>query len=470
MPEIVLASEFAVSRTPQLVNTRLLNFMTERQPEEAEGKMPLIGCPGTLSLKSVGLGPHRGSWNFNGVIYTVSGSELWSVAKNGAGTLVGIGISGTNRVSMSDNGVQLCIVNGVAGWIYTVAGGLVSITSAAFYPANTVSFTDGYFIFDRVGTNQWFLSDLYDGLTYNGLDFASAEGQPGFVTATVQNLQLEFIFCSSHIEIWYDAGTANFPFQRYSGGIINYGCISPYSIIKQDGAIFFLGADHVFYRLQANAALRVSTHPIETLLAKADNITNVFCMTFTWEGHKLVFMTVPSLNKTLCYDISTGKWHERNSVDADYIDLGAWRFSTAVAAYDGVYLGDSLSGEMGIVDSDIFTEIGNPMIGLIWSMNQHADRRRIFCSRLELQVQAGVGLTTGQGSDPQIMMRRSIDGGMTWSKTQLWRSMGMEGEYLKRLRWMAQGQGRQMMWEFVVTDPVRRTIIAAYADIKAGMG
>jgi len=48
--------------------------------------------------------------------------------------------------------------------------------------------------------------------------------------------------------------------------------------------------------------------------------------------------------------------------------------------------------------------------------------------------------------------------------------MGMEGEYLKRLRWMAQGQGRQMMWEFVVTDPVRRTIIAAYADIKAGMG
>lgn len=469
MADILLASEFAVSRTPQLSNTRLLNFFTEHQPPEAKGQAPLIGAPGISTQTTAGVGPHRGSWNFNGTAYYVSGVELYSVSSAGVATLVGTGIGGSSRVSMSDNGTQLCIVNGIGGWIYTIAGGLQQITSSAFYPANTVTFMDGYFIFDRAGTNEWFLSALFDGLTYNGLDFASAEGQPGFVIGTVQNLQLLFIFCTSHIEIWYDAGTNDFPFQRYSGGIINYGTDSPYTIIKQDGAVFFLGADHVFYRLQANNAIRISTHPVEHLIEKSPTISDAFTTTWTWEGHKFVALTLPSLGKTLCYDISTGRWHERNSVDTSFNDLGPWRAATVLSAYDRTYIGDSLSGNVGLLDWSTYTEFGNPMFGLIQTMNQQKDRKRIFCSRFELEVQAGVGLATGQGSDPQIMLQRSIDGGMTWTQPQLWRSMGKIGEYLKRLRWMAQGTGRQIMWQITCSDPVPRTIIAANADIEVGM-
>ena len=286
--DIILATEFAVSRSPQLSNSNLLNFFAERQPPEAKGQAPLIGVPGISTTVTAGVGPHRGTWKFLSVQYVVSGTELYSISTAGVATLLGSGISGTGRVSMADNGVQLCIVNGSVGWIYTIAGGLVSITSPAFYPANTVLFMDGYFIFDRAGTNQWFLSKLYDGLTYNGLDFASAEGLPGYVIAAVQNLQLLFIFCTDHIEIWYDAGTNNFPFQRYAGGIIDYGCISPFTITKIDGAIFFLGSDHTFYRLQANAPIRVSTHPVEHVVEDATLITDAFSLAWTWEGHKFV--------------------------------------------------------------------------------------------------------------------------------------------------------------------------------------
>lgn len=470
MPQILLSLEYNISRARQLGNARLLNFFTEKQPPESKGQAPLFGAPGTTTVATVGTGPHRGSWNFNGVAYYVSGDSLYTVDQSNGVRLLGGGIAGVGSVSMSDNGVQLCIVNGVNGWIFdSNSDAFTLITSPAFYPASTVMFMDGYFIFDRLGTNEYFLSALYDGLTYNGLDFASAEGQPGFVVATTQNLQLLFIFCSAHIELWYDAGAADFPFQRYAGGIINFGCISPYTIVKQDGAIFFLGADHVFYRLQANVPIRISTHAIEHLIEDASEITTAFCSTWTIEGHKMVNLTLPSAGVSVCYDISTGKWHERSSVDANFNPLGPWRVNTALAVYDNVYFGDALSGMLGELDWGVYTEYGNPMVGLIQTANQQSDRKRVFCSRFELDVQAGVGLVTGQGSDPQIMLERSIDGGMTWSTQQKWRSMGRIGEYLTRLRWLAQGQGRQLMWRLTCTDPVQRVIIAAYADLQVGM-
>lgn len=473
MTEIILATEFAISRSQQLSDSQLLNFMTERQPPEAKGQAPLFGCPGIGQSGICGAGPHRGSWNFNGVAYFVSDIGLYMLSdiNNPAavGTLVGSGIFGTGRVSMSDNGTQLCIVNGSNGWIYTVAGGLVEITSPAFYPAMTVTFMDGYFIFDRTGTNEWFLSALYDGLTYNGLDFASAEAQPGFVIGTVQNLQLLFIFCTEHIEIWYDAGSADFPFARYSGGIINYGCISPFTVVKQDGAIFFLGADHIYYRLQANAPIRISTHPVEHVIQTAPIITDAYSITWSWEGHKFVLLTLPSFNFSICFDISTGKWHQRDSVDASFNSLGIWRPATAMAVYDDIVFGDSISGQVGELDWSTYTEFGNPMRGIIQTMNQQRDRKRVYCSKLELDVEAGVGTTAGQGADPQIMLRRSVDGGQTWSIGQFWRALGKVGETLKRVRWIRQGQGRQMMWQLVITDPVPRTIISADADIDFGM-
>ncbi len=467
--EILLAIESAVSRSPQLSNERLLNFFSERQPQEAKGQAPLFSAPGIGSTITVGEGPHRGSWLFNGLSYYVSGTGLYSVDTFGNVVLCGMGILGKNPVGMSDNGKQLCIVNGVNGWIYTATNGLVQITSYAFYPAYTVTFMDGYFIFDRAGTNEWFLSALYDGTTYNGLDFASAEGRPGFLIGTAQNLQLLFLFCSQHIEIWYDAGAEAFPFQRYAGGILNYGCVSPYTICEQDGALFFLGADKVFYRLQANVPIRVSTHPIETIIEQDGSIETAFCLAWTWEGHKMVALTFPNSGKTVCYDISTGRWHDRNSVDANFNDLGTWRPGSVLSAYDQVYFGDRLSGNLGILDWGTYTEYGNPMVGEILSIHIHKERLRTFVGRLELDVEAGVGAVTGQGSDPQIMLSRSLDGGRTWTQPTENRSMGKIGEYTKRMRWMNQGQGRQMQFKLRVTDPVPRTIIAAAGDISFGM-
>lgn len=469
MPEILLATETSRSRAPQLNNEHLLNWMTERQPSGAKGQAPLFGCPGIIFFTQTNNQPSRGAVSFQGRALFVQGDALFEVKANGNAALLGVGIGGTSPVGMASNGVQAMIVNGVNGWTFDFTNGLQQVTSPAFSAARTVTFLDDYFLFDHRGTKQWFISSLLDGRTYSGLDFASAEGGQGNVVAIQQNLQLVFIFCEDHIELWYDAGAPDFPFQRYTGGIINYGCISPYTVCKTDGALFFLGADHIFYRLQANVAIRISTHPIERFIAAEPDIQRAECITFTVEGHKLIFLTLPHQAVTLCYDISTGKWHERDSVDAFFISLGRYRARTVLEAFDTVLVGDAFDGRIGQVDWDFFKEYDLPMRGVIDSITQHNDRKRLFCSEFELDMEVGVGLTTGQGSDPQIMLQRSVNGGKTYGNTQPWRSLGKQGEFGQRLRWTRQGMGRQMGWRLTITDPVRRTIIAAHARFGAGI-
>ena len=79
------------------------------------------------------------------------------------------------------------------------------------------------------------------------------------------------------------------------------------------------------------------------------------------------------------------------------------------------------------------------------------------------------GLPSGYGSNPQIMLGWSVDGAQTFKPLQFWRSMGMIGQYLTRLRWLRMGQARQWVFCISVTDPVPRVIIAAHADISVGM-
>jgi hypothetical protein len=429
---------------------------------------PLGGGSGfSVSVASIGAGGAIGA------LGPLVGGSNYQV---GVATIVGSGIGGSDIVSMSDNGFQLCIVSGRApgGWILdtnpqSATYGFQQITSPNFYPANTVCFFDGYFVFDRMGTNEIFVSALYDGTSYNGLAFASAESQADFVTGTVQNLQLLFVICQAHLELWYDAGLTPFPFARYTGAGISYGCVSPKTIIKQDGAIFFLGTDKIFYRLQSTVPIRVSTHSVEHVIAQDGDITQAYCVTYTLEGHKFVVLTLPVSKRTLTFDISTNRWHDRESWDQNNASLGIWRVTTAFAAFNNTYLGDAFNGNVNLLDWTTYTELGNTMRGLAYSIPYNQDRKRLFFSRFELDIQAGVGTASGPGSDPQIELGWSVDGANTFKPLQFWRSMGKIGQYLTRLRWLRMGNGRQFVFVISCTDPVPRVIIAAHADISVGM-
>ncbi len=102
-----------------------------------------------------------------------------------------------------------------------------------------------------------------------------------------------------------------------------------------------------------------------------------------------------------------------------------------------------------------------------WLLPSSPDGRWLFLRRLELVIQAGVGLTTGYGSDPQVMIQISADGGQTWGPER-WVSAGKIGAYDTRALLLNCGRYRDGAIRVVVSDPVAWSLLSAHGDLTQG--
>ncbi len=98
----------------------------------------------------------------------------------------------------------------------------------------------------------------------------------------------------------------------------------------------------------------------------------------------------------------------------------------------------------------------------------NVEHARLTFNSLEVLAQVGAGLLSGQGSDPQIMLRWSNDGGRTWSREH-WTTLGRIGAYRTRVLWTRLGQARDRVFEVVVSDPVACSLITAYLNVDVGL-
>jgi hypothetical protein len=443
---------------------RVVNMYAERQPPDAKTDVAVFGHPGIVDFATCGVGPIRGFHKMGGVLYVVSGQRLYSVSSGGVATDIGGSISGTSPVSMDDNGSQLSIVNGTNGYVYSSTLGFVLISDTDFNAAETVQFFDQRFYYDWKNTNKFFGSDLLDGTSYNALVFASAEARPDNVKAVVLNKQILLVMGDATIEPWQDVGAANMPLERVPGIVIERGLAAPRATAKEDNTVFFQGDDRRFYRLDGVTPIGISTPAIDAEWQGYSTVSDTFCFSYSWAGHKFVVVQLVTANKTFVWDIASSLWHERESWDINGRSLGRWRANCAIDCYDKTLIGDAFSGKIGYLSASTYTEFGTTTQALCTSPPIHSDRKRVFISRLEMDIEAGVGITSGQGSDPQWMLRTSRDGGRTYTSLQKWRSAGAIGANRTRLRWLKLGQARERVFELTCSDPVRRTIIAANGD------
>lgn len=448
---------------------RLVNLHAEKCPPDAKTQVAVKGCPGVVSFASVGTGPIRGMNLMGGLLYVVSGTSLYSVSSTGTATFLGGVISGTTPVSMDNNGTQIVIVNGVHAYVYSVSGGFVVVNDVDFNVAKTVRFIDQRFAFDWAGTNKWFISDTLDGTSYQALAFASAESHPDDVLAVEVHHEIIIVFGKKSIELWQNVGAANFPFERVPGATIDRGLAAAYAVAEEDNTVFFLGEDKIFYKLSGTSITRISTHALEHEWERYASVSDAVCFSYTFAGHKFVGITFPVQSRTFEFNIATGLWHERESWDSNSNPMGLWRFQCMINAYNKTLMGDGFSGAVGYLSDTTYTELGNTVQGLAVSPPVHSDRKRMFHAAFELKVQSGVGIETGQGSNPQIMLDWSDDEGNTYTDQQMWTSMGVGGAYNTRLRWTRLGNSRDRRYRITVSDPVPRTIIAAHADLMLGM-
>ena len=470
MVNVPWATNQAVSQSLPVQSQRMENCFAEREPADAKSEVAIFQSPGITNFATLGSGPIRAMNVMKGVLYVLSGGTLYSVDKNGVGTVLGGQVSGTGFVPTSNNGTQVILVNGTTGYVWAQATGFQVITDPNFQPASAVTFFDNVFVLNEVANNEWFISNSLDGTTYNGLAFASAEVSPGFVLGIVNQQENLLLFCTNHMETWYDAGTPIFPFQRIDGATVERGCAAGLTPVKEDNSVFFLGDDLIFYRLDNFIPRRVSTHAEEDSWKSYTTVSDAYTFSFTYEGHKFIVLTFPSANATWVFDIATNFWHVRTSRDQFGNSYGRWRVTCAANCYNQILVGDAYSGQVGFLDKTVFTEYGNAMVSRMVSPSINSDRKRVFHSNFELDMETGVGNTVDPGSNPQVMLDWSDDGGRTFSIPQEWRSLGKIGTYQTRVRWPGVlGQSRDRRYRVAISDPVPRVVIAARADITVGL-
>lgn len=90
----------------------------------------------------------------------------------------------------------------------------------------------------------------------------------------------------------------------------------------------------------------------------------------------------------------------------------------------------------------------------------------IYVSRIEFILHQGLGPLTGQGSDPNLQVRFSGDGGDTWHP---WIEIpvGQTGRFEWRAVLNRVGKLRNGVCELAMSDPIPWYLVACFVDIDA---
>ena len=464
----ILGSAY-VARSVNAADNRMVNIFPEIVPEGGKEPAFLQRCPGLRLLVTVGTGPIRGMNSFGGNLYVVSGEQLIKISSTYAATVIGNVSGATGPVSMANNGTQLFVACNGPSYIYnanTLAFG--QITDVDFPGALTVSYLDGYFVFIEPISQKVWVTQLNDGTSIDPLDFASAEGDPdGLISSIVDHSEV-WLFGTNSVEVWYNSGAADFPLQRIQGAFNEIGCAATFSVAKLDNGLFWLGQDArgkgMVYRANGYTGQRISTHAVEWQIQQYGDISDAIAYTYQQDGHSFYVLNFPSANATWVYDVATGAWHER----AGWINGKFVRHRAECQTFfnNHVTVGDHQNGNIYTFDLEVYKDHDRVQKWLrSWralSTGQN-NLKRTSQHSLQLDCETGVGLETGQGSDPQVMLRWSDDGGHTWSNEH-WASMGRTGEYFRRVFWRKLGMTlklRDRVYEVSGTDPVKIAIVGA---------
>ncbi len=457
------------SRSLKLDAQRCVNFYPVMgESGTAKSVAALFGTPGLRLLTTLGgAGGIRAEYppTNGGDAIVIQGGSVYRITSTFVSRLVGTIDLLTTPVSIADNGTTAVLVTGPNGYTLDLATDtLTQITDPAFYGAVRVSYNNVTFIFERPGTNQFYVTTP-GAVTFDALDFASAESNAEPIVSHIINHSELLLFKRTRTEVWSDSGNADFPYAENINASIEQGCAAAHSVVGLDNSVFWLGGDKngtgIVWRLNGYTPVRISHAGIEKAIQGYSDISDAVGFAQQKEGQTFYFLTFPSGNATWVYDVATRLWHERAYLLPANGQLQRHR-ANAMMFFGGEHVvGDWENGKLYALDLDYYSDNGDPLVSLRAASHiADGDYKNIRFHEIEVDIEAGVGLTTGQGSNPKMMLRWSNDGGKTWSTLQEM-SMGRIGETLARARAKRLGKARDRVFEISISDPVKRVVLGA---------
>ena len=393
--------------------------------------------------------------------------------------------------------------------LYGLYWSVLPSTDGAFTSASAVDIVDNYFVYNRPDTQQFGASAALSPIS-PALSFGSKDGAPDDLVTLIVDHREVYLLGEVSSEVWIDAGTSPFPFQRIPGTSTQHGIAAPFSVARFGNSFAYLSRNirgqSQIVQMNGYVPTRISTHAVENSLTN-QNVGNAVAWTYQLEGHEVYVISFPSINLTWAYDIASGMWHKWLYTN----NLGQYeraRGNCCVEFQGLVMVGDYANGKIYKLDPLNYTDDGQHVKRLRRAPHLVADLQRQYFEELQIQFQPGVG-TTGFSNPinnnyfiniyiiapdgeltigayesyilsdvdiitpetattfPQAMLRWSSDGGSTWSNEH-WTSIGSTGKYTNRAIWRRLGWSRDRIFEVSISAPVKTVIISA--NLKSSVG
>jgi len=352
--------------------------------------------------------------------------------------------------------------------LYGLNWSVLPSTDGAFTSATSVDIVDNYFVYNRPDTQQFGASAALSPISA-ALSFASKDGAPDDLVSLIVDHREVYLLGEVSSEVWIDAGTSPFPFQRIPGTSTQHGIAAAFSVARLGNSFAYLSRNirgqAQIVQMNGYVPTRISTHAVENSLTN-QVVSDAVAWTYQLEGHEVYVISFPSINLTWAYDIASGMWHKWLYTN----NLGQYeraRGNCCVEFQGLVMVGDYSNGKIYKLDPLNYTDDGQHVRRLRRAPHLVADFQREYFDELQIQFQPGVGLATGQGENPQAMLRWSDNGGSTWSNEH-WTTIGLIGKYANRAIWRRLGTARDRVFEVSISDPVKAVIISA--NLKSSVG
>lgn len=433
--------------------------------------------PQVYTVSSVTSGVVTGLTVYSQGSYTTQPINNVSTTTSGSGTgltltlTFGTGTGGTGSYKVSPSQTEA-----TSETMYALNFSVLPSSDGAFSGADVVDIVDNYFVYNNPGTQQWAASNILSPIT-PALSYGNKDGAPDNLVSIIVDHREVYLMGEDSSEVWVDAGTFPFPFQRIPGTSTQHGIVAKFSVARLGNSFAYLsrnirGQSQVML-MEGYIPKRISTHAVENTLVN-QTVADAVAFTYQLEGHEVYVISFPTLDITWAYDITTDMWHKWLWCD-NTNTYHRCRANCVAVFQNMVLVGDWQNGQIYELDPNNFTDNGQNVRRLRRAPHLVTDLQRQYFEEFQIQFQPGVG-TTGVSMPvdtkstttyPQAMLRWSNDGGSTWSR-EYWVTIGQEGKYKNRAIWRRMGWARDRVYEVVVTDPVNAVIISA--NLKASEG
>jgi hypothetical protein len=429
-----------LAQSPNIDCERAINIWP-RVPESKDAKSPaaMVVRPGLVEINTITDGGGSPAGPIRGIVaggsptnnsercFFVAGSKLFELMSDYS--YIQMGDVGTDvfPVDIVLNGTQLFVVS--AGQSYLHDGVTLLGPGDSLPAARRGAFLDNYFIATTPDTKQFQISNLADGTTWDGLDFAAKESHPDLIAAPVSTGTDLWLFGESSREVWANTGAAAFPFERNPAGSDQIGTVGIYSPIPFAGSVAWLGADAgggpIAYIAQGFSAKRVSTAAVESEWDTYGSVSDTRSWSYTRRGRHFWCIDFPTQSRSWVYCLESQFWAESTYWTGSAHTMHRARCHAYV--FGQHICGDRISNKLFQMSETATTDVGQAIKWQRIAPHVSDSLKRITYHALELDLDTG--------STPQRAQWRRLGQARKPGRGRVFRVSGQSGSNQFTLDW-----------------------------------